>query len=95
MPSTEKLGDKPRRLARLARRGRRPVWYDAGAMDGTPENAATAMSGTGRKRVLVMLLSPLSGRMAGVARFARERGWHLMFHDRLGLSIRSTGPATA
>ena len=35
------------------------------------------------KRVLVLLSSPLASRMAGVSRFARERGWHLMFMDRL------------
>ncbi len=30
-----------------------------------------------------MLSSPIASRMAGVSRFARERGWHLMFMDRL------------
>ena len=35
------------------------------------------------KSVLVMLSSPLASRMAGVSRFASEKGWHLMFQDRL------------
>ena len=33
-----------------------------------------------------MISSPVSSRMDGVSRFAREHGWHLMFQDRLGLS---------
>lgn len=38
------------------------------------------------KRVLVMLSSPVEGRMDGVARYAREHGWHLMFQDRMGFT---------
>ena len=38
------------------------------------------------KSVLVMLSSPLADRMAGVARFARERDWRLMFQDRFGFA---------
>ena len=38
------------------------------------------------KSVLVMLSSPLADRMAGVARFARERGWRLIFQDRFGFA---------
>ena len=33
-----------------------------------------------------MLSSPLASRMAGVSRFAREHGWHLMFQDRMGFA---------
>lgn len=33
-----------------------------------------------------MISSPVSSRMDGVSRFAREHGWHLMFQDRLGFS---------
>ncbi len=37
-----------------------------------------------QRNVLVMI-SPMSGpRLAGVARYAKERGWHLMVQDRLG-----------
>lgn len=36
------------------------------------------------KRVLVMVNSALAPRLDGVARCARERGWHLMIQDRLG-----------
>lgn len=37
----------------------------------------------GGKSVLVMLSSPIASRMAGVSRFAREHGWHLLFQDRI------------
>lgn len=33
-----------------------------------------------------MLSSPVASRMDGIARFAREHGWHLMFQDRLGFA---------
>ena len=37
-----------------------------------------------QRNVLVMI-SPMSGpRLAGVARYAKEHGWHLMVQDRLG-----------
>ena len=41
---------------------------------------------TGGRSVLAMISSPVSSRMDGVSRFAREHGWHLMFQDRLGFS---------
>lgn len=36
------------------------------------------------KRVLVMISSTIGPRLDGVARYAREHGWHLMIQDRLG-----------
>lgn len=33
-----------------------------------------------------MLSSPVASRMAGVSRYAREHGWHLMFQDRMGFA---------
>ena len=38
------------------------------------------------KRVLVLLSSPIASRTAGVSRYAREHGWHLMFQDRMGFA---------
>ena len=38
----------------------------------------------GGKSVLAMISSPVASRIDGVARFAREHGWHLMFQDRMG-----------
>ena len=37
-----------------------------------------------KKRVLVMISPFSAARVTGVARYARERGWHLMIQDRLG-----------
>ena len=37
------------------------------------------------KRKVLVMISPVSAaRIAGVARYAREHGWHLMIQDRLG-----------
>lgn len=33
-----------------------------------------------------MLSSPIASRMDGVSRYAREKGWHLMFQDRMGFA---------
>ena len=37
-----------------------------------------------KKSVLVMISPVSAARIAGVARYAREHGWHLMIQDRLG-----------
>ena len=37
-----------------------------------------------KKKVLVMISPFSAARIAGVARYAREHGWHLMIQDRLG-----------
>ena len=37
------------------------------------------------KRKVLVMISPVSAaRIAGIARYAREHGWHLMIQDRLG-----------
>ena len=37
-----------------------------------------------KKNVLVMISPVSAARLTGIARFAREHGWHLMIQDRLG-----------
>ena len=36
------------------------------------------------KNVLVMISPMSAARVSGIARYAREHGWHLMIQDRLG-----------
>ena len=39
----------------------------------------------GMKRKVLVMISPVSAaRISGIARYAREHGWHLMIQDRLG-----------
>ena len=37
-----------------------------------------------KKNVLVMVSPMCVSRVGGVARYAKEQGWHLMIQDRLG-----------
>ena len=37
-----------------------------------------------KEKVLAMVSPMSAARIAGIARYAREQGWHLMIQDRLG-----------